>query len=277
MKVAFAYFRSTYPEPFVGDGGAEKLLAFLLGMASHQTADVSWHALGGLSDGFMNAIADLDFGDSYDDAHTHMDVGGDVVGSHAWQALYAFQWFVPSSDVFNIVVEYNGGGDSLGLRPLDLELCAGWLFALRKIEKSRLAGAIYPWFRDPSVNFINEFEGYFLGGMADMAVWTQIVWDRYLIMLRNGSCSDEESPMSITCNSTASSSTSPSVFVSDLNPPLDRAYFARMKRDYFAKYANEMGEETVKFRNHDGGVWISLPEDVNSRQRVVKIVHKSSK
>ena len=34
-------------------------LAFLLGMASHQTADVSWHALGGLDDGFMNAIADL--------------------------------------------------------------------------------------------------------------------------------------------------------------------------------------------------------------------------
>ena len=59
MRVAFAYFRRTYPEPFLGNAAAEKLLAFLLGMASHQTADVSWHALGGLSDGFMNAIADL--------------------------------------------------------------------------------------------------------------------------------------------------------------------------------------------------------------------------
>ena len=59
MKVAFEYFRATYPEPFVGNGGAERLLAFLLGVASHQTADVSWHALGGLDDGFMDAIADL--------------------------------------------------------------------------------------------------------------------------------------------------------------------------------------------------------------------------
>ena len=61
-----------------------------------------------------------------------MDVGGDIIGSHAWQSLYAFQWFVPSQDVFNIFVEYNGG-DSLGLAPVDLELCAGWLFLLRKV------------------------------------------------------------------------------------------------------------------------------------------------
>ena len=61
MEVAFSYFRRTYPEPFAGDNAAaaERLLSFLLGMASHQTADVSWHALGGLDDGFMNAIADL--------------------------------------------------------------------------------------------------------------------------------------------------------------------------------------------------------------------------
>ena len=53
-----------------------------------------------------------------------MDVGGDVIGSHAWQALYAFQWFVPSRDIFNIIVEYNDG-NSMGLRPISLELCAG--------------------------------------------------------------------------------------------------------------------------------------------------------
>ena len=59
-----------------------------------------------------------------------------------------------------------------------------------QVEKKRLAGVIYPFFRDPSVNFVNEFEDYFLGGMGDMAVWTQIVWDKYLVMLRNGSCTD---------------------------------------------------------------------------------------
>ena len=55
-----------------------------------------------------------------------MDVGGDVIGSHAWNGLHAFRWFVPSKDVLNIIEEYNGG-DDLGLSPIDLELCAGRL------------------------------------------------------------------------------------------------------------------------------------------------------
>ena len=43
-----------------------------------------------------------------------------------------------------------------------------------------------------------------------------------------------------------------------------------MKRDYFAKFANEMGQKKVKFHHDDGGVWISLPEDENSRNRAEK-------
>ena len=37
-----------------------------------------------------------------------------------------------------------------------------------------------------------------------------------------------------------------------------------MKRDYFAKFADEMGNQTVKFQNEDDGVWISMPEDANA-------------
>ena len=81
-------------------------------------------------------------------------------------------------------------------------------------------------------------------------------------MLRNGTCSDEESPMSITCNSTASSLLSQRG--SELGHPRDTEYFARMKRDYFAKFADEMGNQTVRFRNDDGGAWISVPEDAKA-------------
>ena len=85
-----------------------------------------------------------------------------------------------------------------------------------------------------------------------------------MVMLRNGSCSEEESPMSITCSSTTSALTPQSVPEPSPLPSDRRAYFARTKRDYFARFASEMGEETVKFHSDGGGVWISLPVDGNS-------------
>ena len=46
QKVAWDYFRQTYPDP-IGNYDAEALIAFILGLTSHQVADVSWHSLEG--------------------------------------------------------------------------------------------------------------------------------------------------------------------------------------------------------------------------------------
>ena len=54
------YFRETYPNP-IGNEDAERLIAFILGLTSHQMADVSWHSLEGLKDGMITMLSKTSF------------------------------------------------------------------------------------------------------------------------------------------------------------------------------------------------------------------------
>ena len=61
-----AHVRSTYSPPFTGH---ERLLAFVMGTASHVANDGPYHS------GFVAAVADHDFNGDYDVAHTMCDTG----------------------------------------------------------------------------------------------------------------------------------------------------------------------------------------------------------
>ncbi len=262
-------FRRTYPEPFLGNAKAEKLLAFLLGVASHQTSDVSWHGLRGLRDGLLPAVARTDFDNDNGAAHTFIDLGGDIIGSYQWDIKYGWRWYIPSKDVFNIIVEYNRGNDR-GLNPSALELCAGWLLLLRSVEKIRGTSIAYPVWRQGSVFFNNEMENYFLGGMSDMTAWTQIVWDRYIVMLRNGTCDSKISPMHLTCTPSSSldgqqgDSWSIGGKAAKFSPGVkahNAKEYAKMKREYFDLIEKEVTTEKMKVARDRDGAWISIRSD----------------
>jgi hypothetical protein len=74
--------RQKYPEPYTEKG--EKLVAFLLGVTSHAIADILWHDLriiGNTDQGFIRAMADMDYNGDYDKAHSEADIGGEVQGN----------------------------------------------------------------------------------------------------------------------------------------------------------------------------------------------------
>ena len=91
QDVAWKYFRKTYPDP-IGNPDAEKLFAFILGVTSHQVADVSWHSLEGLRDGMITMLSQTSYNGQWQTAHSYADFVGDIVGIMEWNTTYANEW-----------------------------------------------------------------------------------------------------------------------------------------------------------------------------------------
>ncbi|XP_014131281.1 phosphatidylinositol-glycan-specific phospholipase D isoform X3 [Zonotrichia albicollis] len=139
----------------------EKLVAFLFGIASHMVADVSWHSLG-IDQGFLKAMGEIDFRGSYSEAHSVGDFGGDVVSQSELDFSYlASSWH----------------GERL------------------------LVGKLFPTFAGKSPFLVDKFHEYFLGGVDDMAFWTNNIFELTSHMLENGSsdCYLPENPLFINC------------------------------------------------------------------------------
>ncbi|KAM3679105.1 phosphatidylinositol-glycan-specific phospholipase D isoform 3-T3 [Ammospiza maritima maritima] len=139
----------------------EKLVAFLFGIASHMVADVSWHSLG-IDQGFLKAMGEIDFRGSYSEAHSVGDFGGDVVSQSELDFSYlASSWH----------------GERL------------------------LVGKLFPTFASKSPFLVDKFHEYFLGGVDDMALWTNNIFELTSHMLENGSsdCYLPENPLFINC------------------------------------------------------------------------------
>ena len=101
VKVAFDFVNSKYPAPW--DADTERLVAFLFGIISHQVADISWHSLEGLSDGFLEVLSKLGFHNNFGAAHDFGDVADDMIGIFEWNVTsYATEWYVPVQDLVEI-------------------------------------------------------------------------------------------------------------------------------------------------------------------------------
>ena len=127
VKVAFDYVNTAYPPPW--DEETEKLVAFLFGIISHQVlvkcssqltlfkvADINWHSLQGLHDGFLEVLGDIahdvyltfpagkvSFHGSFGTAHDYGDVADDMIGVFEWNVTsYATEWYVPVQDLVEI-------------------------------------------------------------------------------------------------------------------------------------------------------------------------------
>nr|XP_041570161.1 phosphatidylinositol-glycan-specific phospholipase D isoform X4 [Taeniopygia guttata] len=195
LKASIDYIRRNYPQPW--EEATEKLVAFLFGIASHMVADVSWHSLG-IDQGFLKAMGEIDFHGSYAEAHSVGDFGGDVVSQFELDFSYlASSWYVPVKDLAAIYKEFYG---KEVITESTIVECTHLLFFELHGERL-LVGKLFPPFASKSPFLVEKFHEYFLGGVDDMAFWTNNIFELTSHMLENGTsdCYLPENPLFINC------------------------------------------------------------------------------
>ncbi|XP_027509853.1 phosphatidylinositol-glycan-specific phospholipase D isoform X2 [Corapipo altera] len=195
LKASIQYIRRNYPQPW--EEATEKLVAFLFGIASHMVADVSWHSLG-IDQGFLKAMGEIDFHGSYSEAHSAGDFGGDVVSHFELDFSYlASNWYVPVKDLAAIYKEFYGKEIITESTITD---CTFLLYL--ELHGERLAvSKLFPRYASKSAFLVEKFHEYFLGGVDDMAFWTNNIFEMTSHMLENGTsgCYLPENPLFINC------------------------------------------------------------------------------
>ncbi|XP_062474036.1 phosphatidylinositol-glycan-specific phospholipase D isoform X2 [Pezoporus occidentalis] len=197
LNASIHYIRRNYPQPW--EVATEKLVAFLFGIASHMVADVSWHSLG-IDQGFLKAMGEIDFHGSYSEAHNVGDFGGDVLSQFELDFSYlALNWYVPVKDLAAIYKEFYGREIITESTIID---CTYLLFL--ELHGERLVvGKLFPTYASKSPFLVEKFHEYFLGGVDDMAFWTNNIFELTSHMLENGTsdCFLPENPLFINCTS----------------------------------------------------------------------------
>ncbi|XP_071660733.1 phosphatidylinositol-glycan-specific phospholipase D isoform X3 [Patagioenas fasciata] len=160
-------------------------------------ADVSWHSLG-IDQGFLKAMGEIDFHGSYSEAHNVGDFGGDVLSQFELDFGYlASKWYVPVKDLAAIYKEFYGREIITESTITD---CTYLLFL--ELHGERLAVAkLFPTYAIKSPFLVEKFHEYFLGGVDDMAFWTNNIFELTSHMLENGTsgCFLPENPLFINC------------------------------------------------------------------------------
>ncbi|XP_073187980.1 phosphatidylinositol-glycan-specific phospholipase D isoform X4 [Lepidochelys kempii] len=196
LNTSIHYIRKKYPQPW--EEATEKLVAFLFGIASHMVADVSWHSLG-IDQGFLRTMGEIDFHGSYSDAHRTGDFGGDVLSQFELDFSYLkAAWYVPVKDLLAIYKEYYGQeviteGTIIDCTYLQFLELHGEMLAVAKL---------FPSYASKSPFLVERFHEYFLGGLDDMAFWSNNIFQLASHMLENGTsgCFIPENPLFIECN-----------------------------------------------------------------------------
>ncbi|CAH1773748.1 unnamed protein product [Owenia fusiformis] len=200
MNATINYIRNHYPPPW--NKATEKLIVFLLGLISHQVADVSWHSLG-INHGFLSVMGDVNYHGSFDNAHSDGDPGGDVLNQYELNTNYIHElsdWYVPVDDLVNIYRELYGADR---MPESVIEECTMFLFLGRLGEQLAIA-KLLPKYASKSPFLVDKLNDFFLGGVFDMSVWTTNIWDKALFMLDKGTsaCDLPHNPLYISCNMT---------------------------------------------------------------------------
>uniref|UniRef100_A0A8C3FI05 Glycosylphosphatidylinositol specific phospholipase D1 n=1 Tax=Chrysemys picta bellii TaxID=8478 RepID=A0A8C3FI05_CHRPI len=161
-------------------------------------ADVSWHSLG-IDQGFLRTMGEIDFHGSYSDAHHTGDFGGDVLSQFELDFSYLkADWYVPVKDLLAIYKEYYGQEVITEGTIID---CTYLLFL--ELHGEMLAVAkLFPSYASKSPFLVERFQEYFLGGLDDMAFWSNNIFQLASHMLENGTsgCFIPENPLFIECN-----------------------------------------------------------------------------
>uniref|UniRef100_A0A8U8ARW7 Phosphatidylinositol-glycan-specific phospholipase D n=1 Tax=Geospiza parvula TaxID=87175 RepID=A0A8U8ARW7_GEOPR len=171
LKASIDYIRRNYPQPW--EEATEKLVAFLFGIASHMVADVSWHSLG-IDQGFLKTMGEVSLV-----FFILSSLGGDVVSQSELDFSYlASSWYVPVKDLAAIYKEFYGKEI---ISESTIAECTYLLFVSETY--------LFPTFASKSPFLVDKFHEYFLGGVDDMAFWTNNIFELTSHMLENGTSS----------------------------------------------------------------------------------------
>ncbi|XP_054840693.1 phosphatidylinositol-glycan-specific phospholipase D isoform X2 [Eublepharis macularius] len=195
LSASIHYIRKNYQQPW--EEAAEKLVAFLFGIASHMVADVSWHSLG-IEQGFLHAMAAIDFHGSYPEAHSAGDFGGDVLSQFEFDFNYLNpSWYVPVKDLLSIYEEFYGQK----IITEDTIIECTYLQFLQMYGEMFSVAKLYPVYASKSPFLVNKFQEYFVGGVDDMAFSSNNIFELTSQMLTNGTscCFIPENPLYIRC------------------------------------------------------------------------------
>ncbi|EDL32465.1 glycosylphosphatidylinositol specific phospholipase D1, isoform CRA_a, partial [Mus musculus] len=141
----------------------------------------------------------IDFYNSYSDAHSAGDFGGDVLSQFEFNFNYlSRRWYVPVRDLLRIYDNLYGRKvitkdvlvDCTYLQFLEMH---GEMFAVSKL---------YSTYSTKSPFLVEQFQDYFLGGLDDMAFWSTNIYRLTSFMLENGTsdCNLPENPLFISCD-----------------------------------------------------------------------------
>ncbi|XP_013399325.1 phosphatidylinositol-glycan-specific phospholipase D isoform X2 [Lingula anatina] len=251
LNVTINYIRQKYPYPW--DQDTEKLIVFMLGFVSHQIADITWHSLG-IDQGFLETMGKIDFHGSYGDAHNVGDFGGDILNLFEIKLQYIHSlenWYVPTFDLQNIYKIYYGDGRMTADTILE---CSVLMFLARAGEKLAVS-KLFPTYAEKSPFMLSMLNDFFLGGIDDMAAWTDNLWHTTLYMLENGteSCQIPKNPLYINCGNTSKSF-------------LDKR---KVKNGFFSKpLMHGLSPKDVLVRKSKRGAYLTLGMELKKRLRL---------
>lgn len=173
---AFAqYIHDNYPQPW--DEETQKLVVFYLGAVSHSIADLLFHSLQGTKDGFIKAMAMMDFQGDFGAAHDTADVGGLflVASEENIESWQSWSYYFPIDDILAVYeltgVDYltyedvQKGTSLLALGGIAVQI-GGYLLADPYIAKT-------PFLAERN-------QDYLAGSLVDMATQTHWEWENYL-------------------------------------------------------------------------------------------------
>lgn len=146
-------------------------------MAAHQNTDATWHSIN-FGAGFLRVMADLDFNQEYDRAHTILDTGADTLLAKRFASISEFdgfdwlssKWSVPVEDIIEI---YQSMGIKLDRTILGTCAIRGYagLVAVRKFGAD-----LAPKYAEQTPFMSTQLEHYYLGSLQEASTTAVQCW-----------------------------------------------------------------------------------------------------
>ncbi|CAG8702555.1 3328_t:CDS:2, partial [Racocetra persica] len=159
IKTATEYIREKYKsESWEQDEVAQGVISFLYAITSHGTADVSFHSLAGLDDGFIATMSEVNFKQDYHAAHSAADMGGEFTLSHMVDLDYLEdEWRVPVDDIIEIYKRINQTASRK-----HIDYCVKQAFAAMQANK-RFGKIFFAAYGEKSPFLLEKLEEYYRG------------------------------------------------------------------------------------------------------------------
>ncbi|CAG8515726.1 25083_t:CDS:10 [Dentiscutata erythropus] len=207
IKAATDHIREKYgSESWEQDEVAQGVISFLYAIVSHGIADGSFHSLGGIHDGFIATMAEVNFKQDIEAAHSAADMGGEFTLSHMVNLDYLEdEWQVPIDDIIEIYERINKTASKK-----HINYCIKQAFTAIQANKVSekmpiIVLVIFRWsnnvslfyrglekffFQPMSPFLIEKLEEYYRGGINNMAADVHECWHNLSNWLEKGPKSD---------------------------------------------------------------------------------------